>query len=694
MFRIIGRLQVAPRRYTKYIVRFSTKWPENAVRLYLVSTFTSLFPGRFELKRAGGEGFIDVYLWSGVYPYWFSINGFTHMLDYENTDAITIKPLGYSKPITASLASIGVSEYINAIKGYRDWFDLVVHDENNSVFISTLAEYTIIRLWAPRGILNSVILEYRSGDGSTNEAVMDLVGSDDIRDYYEAWVKGNIKSYRFKLLSDTNFKYFGFYGINDASFIVPNNIIYYTPSWWLGSVFYMIFVDSFNRATSKKVRLIRRSAPRERGYYGGDLLGIIEKLDYISSLGVEAVYLTPLYLAASYHRYDVIDHLSIDPIVGSFYELRDLIGRAHSMGLRIILELVAHHTSPCHSSFIEYLKSGEFSSDSMYRFLVSSLSSIPTDILEDLMDFISRRCKRIPRRLRRYKPFYEAFLGSWNMPKLNHESLKTRDYIREVIKEYVTNVGIDGFRVDVGHAIGDEALREYYSYLKSLREDAILITEVTYGLEDYPLGYNMDSATNYDLREGIIRFIVEHSINAHELASLIARQYSKIPVLTSLSVLNLIGSHDTPRIRTLASHCYPKCVKQAYALLFMLPGSPAIYYGDEIGIEGGVDPDCRRPMIWDLNKWDLEMLGFIKRLISIRRSLAPLRLGSLKIKALNNDTLMIKRVLEDDIVYGLICRSREYTIDLDANTRVLIGESIGSNRFRTSDGVALATTNI
>jgi glycosidase len=689
LFKVVGRERVGRSRYSRYIVMFSTRWPEGARSVYLVSTFTSLYPGRFELARFRDKGFLMLSLWDDLYPYWFSVNGFSLDLDGDNDERVQVRLAGLERPLEASLARIGVNDYAMASSGLRDWVDLVVHDERSPIFISKMEEYTVLRLWLPRGVVDNVILEYKcSGQGGFVESDMELVGRSRYKDYYEVWVKGGVEGYIFKLRVDGKVVLFGRDGVGDGAPITPGVPLGYNEiSWWVGATYYMVFVDSFERAIEKKgVKLIDVYEPREPGYYGGDLIGLLRRIDHVKLLGFDALYLTPIYVSASYHRYDVIDHFSVDPLLGGEEAFEKLLEVLRSNGLKLVLDIVVHHTSPCHKSFLELLNKDV---NRMYR-LVRRVSEVEEGVLRKLGEFIDRGCRgRIGLEHER-KPFYESFASTWHMPKLDHSKSHVRSYVKRILSHWLKK-GADGFRFDVGHAIPDGFMKEYYDHVKRVKGDAVVIAEVTVGVDSYPLGTTMDSATNYDLREYLVKFFVLRELNAHDMEGLLAKQYSRIPVTSALSLINLLGSHDTPRIKTIAMECYPDCIKRMYFTLFILPGAPTIYYGDEIGMEGSGDPDCRRPMIWDVNRWDKDLLNYIKRLLDVRRRLKALRYGSFKVRALDEDTMAVYRSYEGEHVLGIVTREKRVNsveLGLGGVREVLVG-SVNYGNVVLEGGVAL-----
>jgi glycosidase len=685
LYRVVGRERVGRGRYARFRVLFSTPWPRRARSLYLVSVFTSMFPGRVEMERVGGRGVADVLLWEGEYPYLFSVNAREPLLDEENERRTRFSQVGWGGEVEASLASIGVEEYRAAANNERDWTDLVVHDERSPVFALRLNGSTIIRLHLPRGVVDGVALRYRKG-GWWGEETMEPAGEDGLKSYYEAVVSGEAYEYYFVLERDGRRVPWGDEGLGSEKPIRLASGIFHARSWWVGAVFYSIFVDSFARGRDGAEVEEAGARQRKPRLYGGDLWGIASRASHLEELGVDAVYLTPIYPSPSYHRYDVIDHGRVDPLLGGEEAFDNLVRELGRRGIRLVLELVAHHTSPCNPGFSKILASPEKLQASIYRFLVSSIREVDGRTLGLLRGYVEAGCRDLPGELGSVEPFYEAFFGLWSMPKLDHGKAETRRYVKSLISRWL-RAGVDGFRVDVGHAIPDEALEEYYRHAKRIRRDAFFAVEISAGLEHYPVGVSMDSGTNYDLRDLILKFTVTREISAVEFANGVARQYFRLPLHASLSLLNLLGSHDTPRVRTIARHCYPRCVKAAYALLFTLPGSPVIYYGDEVGMEGGADPDNRRPMSWDRSRWDINIYEFVRRLAGLRRGSKALKYGHLRIRAVDADTVRITRFYGSELVEAYIARDKEVTVGIPQARSVYFGRRSGHREYSTVDGL-------
>ncbi len=614
MYRVLGRERIAGSRYGRYLVEFSTKWPQEADYLYLVAPFTSFFPGRVELAREGERGRAVVQLWEGAYPYRYASTCGITLLDDENPSRVRLKlwPDSSSEE-EFSLAEVGVEDFLRSVREGALRPELVVHDERDPAFVSRYLGYTVIRLKAPAGVLGRVYIELPSG----RRVEMEKYLSTGLADYFQGIVDGNVEGYRFLLEAGSERVYYGEEGVGDEKPIRPAKVYGVDEApWYIGCMYYLIFPDSFTR------KRIPVAGSRPRARLGGTLRDIAESLDYIASLGVDAIYLTPIYKSTSYHGYDVIDHKDINESLGGWSDWDALVGEASRRGLRIIVDLVAHHVSPCSSEFRRAVLDGYPEYRDWFRFYSGRMGSE----VELVRKFVSEGCRELPSELRGKRPFYETFLCNWSMPKLNYRNRSVVERLVDVALFWLER-GASGLRIDVGHAIPDDALRQLYARVKELKRDAPVILEVSKGVVFYPYGVTSDSAMNYDLRELLLAFIVSRSIDAETFVERVKELYVNLPVFAANSMYNLLGSHDTPRIATLAEKCGHRCLELLYVALFSLPGSPSVYYGDEVGMRGGHDPENRLPMVWEEEKWDRSLLHLIRRLATLRKELTPLRLG-------------------------------------------------------------------
>lgn len=664
MYKIIGRERIRGNRLGKYVVEYSTRWVEKARNIYLVSEFTSWFPGHIKLRKIGNRGIAIVKLWEGKYHYLFSINGYEFIIDEENPNKVEgYKPYPeIPQEFTVSVSEVGLHEIKNALAEGGVHWEHVVHNEYEPMFISHYLDYYVIRIRTLRGEFTNIDIEYLC-DGLKGRVEAYKVVSTDYHDYYEAIIKCNmLQAYRFILYDGGTNKYlYGDEGYaEEPSYITVKNIErIIEPPWYLGTIYYLIFIDSFYNGdpSNDPPEKIKQVVPRARGYLGGDIKGVVDKISYIDDLGVEAVYLTPIFLSSSYHRYDTIDYYSIDKYLGTLDDFKNLVKELHFRGIRLVLDIPVHHSSPCFKAFREALRHGVGSRYwQWYNFLVDSIDEVSPELLEKIKNLIEDPncpCWKYTNDplVKKIKPFYETFLRVWCMPKFNHDNVEVSVFIANVMS-FWANLGVDGFRLDVSLGIPETSASIIYRSIKEKYPDRVIIGEVIGDPLPYMWENTYDSVMNYELRRLIIDFFVHDKIDAQEFARKTLEQYVKLPIHQANSLYNLLGSHDTPRIKTLAKGDKRKVI-QAYAYLLVTYGAPSIYYGDEVGLEGGSDPDNRRPMIWDEDKWDKDIRETLRNLIRLRKSNDALRYGFYYAKALSKRVLLIKRWIRAEEVYAI-----------------------------------------
>lgn len=396
-----------------------------------------------------------------------------------------------------------------------------------------------------------------------------------------------------------------------------------TPDWVKHAVFYQIFPDRF--ASSKDVIKPDNfepwdSAPTTQGFKGGDLLGIYEKLDYLDDLGITAIYLNPIFQSGSNHRYHTHDYYQVDPLLGGNSALQVLLKAAHKRNIRIVLDGVFNHASRGFYQFNHILETGE-KSPYLHWF---DIKGFPLHAYDG-------------------KPNYNCW---WNLPALpefNTNNPQVRKYIMDVARYWVDE-GIDGWRLDVPFEIDDDDFwREFRSVVKSSNPEAYIVGEIPSEAQRWMQGDMFDAVMNYQftlmslqffggtqvdhpLAEGMMGF---HGIKSMDSKTFMKRSEELLKLYSydfSLAQLNLLDSHDMPRFLSLI-----KEDKQRFLLasLFQMtyPGAPCIYYGDEIGLTGGKDPDCRKSFPWNEQKWDQGLRNQIRELVQIRHAIPALRTG-------------------------------------------------------------------
>jgi len=437
-----------------------------------------------------------------------------------------------------------------------------------------------------------------------------------------------------------------------------------TPGWVRDAVFYQIFPDRFaasDRVTKPGHLEPWADPPTLHGFKGGDLIGIAEHLPMLADLGVTALYLTPIFASASNHRYHTYDYLRVDPLLGGDAALRELIDTAHARGMRIVLDGVFNHTGRGFWAFHHILENGiaspyldwfrvDRAAFTAGRQMLAYPDTGRTVTAPGLPGEEASSLDRLG---------YQAWWGLPPLPKLNTDYQPVRDYLLTVAEHWI-RFGIDGWRLDVPEEIADPSFwQAFRTRVRSVNPEAYLVGEIWHLAPDWLAGDRFDAVMNYPLAEAILGFV-----GAHHLDDAVVRshaEYSRIVRLSGAGLaeriravlgayapetaavqLNLLDSHDTPRIRTLFSRDEAS-VRMAFLLQSTLPGAPCLYYGDEIGLEGANDPDCRRSFPWDESAWDQSTLAFVRAAFGLRHAEPILRGGGLRIVGTSGDSLAILR---------------------------------------------------
>lgn len=351
------------------------------------------------------------------------------------------------------------------------------------------------------------------------------------------------------------------------------------PAWLNQAFFYQIFPDRFKLGDKGKdrsyINLAWGDKPTPKSFAGGDLAGIIERLPYLSNLGVNVLYLTPIFLSPSYHKYDIVDYLTIDPQLGDEATLKKLIEEAHALGIRIVLDAVFNHLSSESSFFQDAVKNGRKSPYWDWFFVQG--------------DHIDLK-----------HPNYEFFSVCPYMPKLNPDSPSCAEYLKSVALHYL-ELGIDGWRLDVADEVSHEFWRDFRKAIKSAYPEALILGEHWHNPHAFLKGDEFDGVMNYPVTYALERYLASKETDAAECASALNRIYANLRPSQIQANLNLLDSHDTFRFYTLCQENIDQLECALSALIF-LPGCPGIYYGTEIPLPGNFDPDSRRCFPFDGEK--------------------------------------------------------------------------------------------
>lgn len=375
------------------------------------------------------------------------------------------------------------------------------------------------------------------------------------------------------------------------------------PQWAKNKILYQIFPSRFatDRAVSDRVWY---QAPIGAGAdLGGNLRGIIDRLPYIRDLGADIVYMTPVFASKSSHKYDTMDYYSIDPAFGTTQDLKELVDRAHAMGMRVILDAVFNHTSPEFFAFADLKKHRE---NSRYRNWYY-VEDFPIRVFP--------------------KPNYKCFGYFGGMPKLNLLDPECGQYFTDVALYWLEKAGIDGWRLDVGDEVSHQFWRSFRRQIKARFPEALIVGEIWHQAPDFLEGDQWDSVMNYPFHRAVEDFAATGDISASAFLDRLGQIRGNTHTNVQPLLWNLIGSHDTPRI---LHRCGENKARQKLcaALLLLSPGMAMLYYGDEVAMTGGADPDCRRGMLWEEDRQDKDMLAWYKQLIRLRKSVPAITEGA------------------------------------------------------------------
>lgn len=434
----------------------------------------------------------------------------------------------------------------------------------------------------------------------------------DGEEYYFFSEDGLTKTYNYAL---GYYNFFQYPYINEAD-ILPK------VEWTEHAVFYQIFVDRFNIGNKESdksyINCKWGDIPNPKTFAGGDLKGITQKLDYIKSLGVNTIYLTPIFKSISNHKYDISDYMEIDKQFGCNEDLKELVESAHSKGMRIMLDAVFNHCSDELAQFQDVKKKGRDSE--YYDWFV---------IHGDKPDSEAGN--------------YEMFAACEYMPKFNTSNPKVQEYLCNIGCYYISEYDIDGWRLDVSDEVSHDFWRRFRKEIKAAKKDCIIVGENWHDASNYLKGDQYDSIMNYAFTKACLDYFATGDLDAkgvsEKLNDLLARNTDTVNSM----LLNLLDSHDTHRFFSEVGKDRSK-MASALALLFIFPGMPCIFYGTEFFTEGGYDPDCRRCMDWkgyEEGKYD-ESVELIKLLANLRKEY---NLASMEtVVYAEGDILVVKRI--------------------------------------------------
>lgn len=398
---------------------------------------------------------------------------------------------------------------------------------------------------------------------------------------------GVVHSYDFTL---AYFNSFQLPYVNEAD-VVP------TVSWLTNAVFYQIFVDRFCCGNKDKdasyVNLKWGDLPSPKSFAGGDLQGIISKLDYLKGLGVTALYLTPIFKSKSNHKYDISDYYRIDEQFGTDEDLTMLVQQAHSRGINVVLDAVFNHCSEDTTEFQDVVKYGNKSP--YFDWFIVDGDKVDTQ-----------------------KGNYRYFGVCKYMPKYNTSCPSLQNHLIDIATYWIRKYDIDGWRLDVSDEVSHDFWRKFRIAVKRVKSDAVLIGENWHNAYPYLRGDEYDGIMNYVVTKALMDYFVNDSLSSKELAQRLSALYVRNKRQINYMMLNLLDSHDTHRFYSLVNQDVNKLIT-ALAIVFCHCGSACVFYGTEVPLSGGHDPDCRRTMDWSVEQRPTVVGQMIKQLSQIKR---------------------------------------------------------------------------
>ena len=478
-------------------------------------------------------------------------------------------------------------------------------------------------------------------------------------------------------------------------------------SWLSKSVFYQIFPDRFANGDTTNDPINESdpvtgsfrttypwgqpvSSSRENiAFFGGDLKGIQDHLEYLQELGINAIFLNPIFNAWTNHRYDVRDYFSVDPTLGGDKALISLVQAFKTRGMRYVLDIVPNHCGVGHSWFIKGRQNPESEESGFFYFDEK-------------------------------RENYVSWMGFRALPKLNFRSqtLRQRIYGQDGVFSYWLKppFDADGWRVDVGNMLGrqdtdqfsDQVIRGIHQSVKAAKAEAYLFAENFFEATSQLQGDQWDGVMNYTGFTGpLLAWLKPPSVGAigwneqiqsntpWQTTSLVktwTEHLAAIPWSIALQQYNLLSGHDTPRVRTILEGD-DALLRLAYIVLFTFPGVPSIYYGDEIGLTDQEHFGPRACMPWDEATWDQDFFDFLKQLVVLRKRNDTMAHGAFQILHWEEDLLVYQRELAGDHLLVTLNRSdathyaKNISIPEAGMGSIHFQEFLGENRAQVQDGI-------
>ena len=567
-------------------------------------------------------------------------------------------------------------------------YSAILHDMDKRFCYAIDKGLFVIRIQVKKDDIKEIILHYMDKYISiemkdTRKTVpMKKIASSQFHDYYEAQIRMDMICLRYFFeFTDMHGEkaYYGNYEFSkecitniDRMFDCPQNLreeeMFEVPEWAANKVVYQIFPSRYAASQPVDKELWYKAPITFTDNLRGDIRGIIDHLDYIRDLGIDVIYLTPIFKSDSSHKYDTIDYYQIDPSFGTAEDLRELVQKAHQYGMKVVLDAVFNHTGRDFFAFKDILENKEKSKYLDWYFI----DKFPLDTEPG------------------QAPNFKCFGYYGGMPKLNLKNPEVEKYVTDVACYWLKECDIDGWRMDVGDEISHYFWKHFRRAVKAVKKDALIIGEIWHYAGDFLEGDEWDTVMNYPFYLNLIDLLADEKIDVSRFIQNLGYMKGRLNKKCYPLMWNLIDSHDTARFLHLCNNKQKQHLAAAFQLL--MPGMPMIYYGDELAMPGANDPDCRRGMYWDEEYRDNEMLEWYKRLIQVRRTHACIVEGELAETITRDEDgtiVLIRKNTEETVALIFNCSNDTKEFNEYAGQYNLLGESVFDGKVEGYDAAVL-----
>ena len=568
-------------------------------------------------------------------------------------------------------------------------YSAIFHDMDKRFCYAIEKDLFVIRVQVKKDDMKEIILHYEDKyipmerEDTRKTIVMKKVATSQFHDYYEAQVRMHLICLRY-FFEFTDMQgervYYGNYEFDkeyitnrDRMFDCPQNLreeeMFEVPDWAANKVVYQIFPSRFAASQPVDKKLWYKAPITPMDDLHGDFRGIIDHLDHIQDLGIDVIYMTPSFKSNSCHKYDTIDYYEIDPSFGTKEELKELVQKAHDRGMKVVMDAVFNHTGKEFFAFKDILEKGEKSKYLDWYYI----DELP----------LKGKWGEIPNFL--------CFGYYGGMPKLNLKNPEVEKYITDIACYWIRECDIDGWRLDVGDEISHFFWKRFRRAIKAVKKDMLIIGEIWHYAGDFLEGDEWDTVMNYPFYLNLIDLLADEKISVSQFVQNLGYLKGRLHKKCYPLMWNLIDSHDTARFLHL---CKDNKKKQHLAAAFqlLLPGMPMIYYGDEYGMPGANDPDCRRGMYWDEEYQDKEMFEWYKQLLQVRKKYKCIVEGEL-IEAITRDEeetiVLIRKNGEETMALIFNCSSSEKRFNEYEGKYNLLGEELFDGKVEGLDAAVI-----